>query len=359
MTHFVGTYTLEDLLEQRFVPASQFGFAAIAAAIQARLDWLNSQVQDQMGLVAETSSDVRRIWGGSQHKEMIEVDEVGIARTQKDKAGLEVDFPLRKFSIATGWTWEFLQRATPRDIAQDAIDNETAYIERVRNELTWAMFSKSNYSFKDWTGDNTILAIKAFLNNDGSVVPDAADGTSFLTTHQHYAGTVGAALAYTDIDTLIANVTEHLHKGVSLFINVSNVATLTNLASTKFVALTLAVVAVAGRTSGTVETASVTDDPANKLVGYWAGYPVYTRSWVPANYYVAMATQTAEKPLVHRIDTISSLNGYHLEFDRPGDPWSSKFWAAYVGFGAWNRSAAAFLKGDAQTTYVNPSGLVR
>lgn len=359
MTKYVGTYSLEDLLLQRFVPATEFGLDAIARAIQARLTWLNEQVNSQMGLVAETSTDVRRIWGGSEHMEMMEVDELGVARTQKDTNGVEIDFPLRKFSISTGFTADFIARATPADLAGKALDVQTAYLERVRNELAFAMFGKANYKFVDWLGDGTTLAVKAFLNADGAAIPSAPDGTAFATTHQHYAGTVGAALAYTDIDTLIANVTEHMLKGVGLFINVSNVATLVGLASTKFTALTLAVVAVPGRTSGTVMTADVEDDPANKLVGYWAGYPVYTRSWVPANYYCAMATQSAEKPLVHRVDKFASLNGLRLVAQTGMHPLTAQTWEAEVGFGAWGRNAAAFLLGTTQTTYSNPSGLVR
>jgi hypothetical protein len=359
MTKYIGTYSLADLLKQRFVPATEFGLDAIARAIQAHLDWLNAQVSEQMGLVAESTTDVRRVWGTSETFEMVEVDELGVARTQRDTSGVEIDFPLRKMSISTGFTADFIARATPADLAGKALGVQTAYLERVRAELSYAIFNKTNYSFKDWLGDGTTLAVKAFLNADGSVVPSAPDGTTFATTHQHYAGTAGAALAYTDIDTLLSNVTEHLLKGVGLFINVSNVATLVALASTKFTALTLAVVAVPGRTSGTIETANVEDDPANKLVGYWAGYPVYTRSWVPANYYLALATQSPAKPIVHRIDKFAGLNGLRLVAQTAMHPLTAQTWEAEVGFGAWGRNAAAVLKGDAQTTYTNPSGLVR
>ena len=359
MTKHVGTYSLEDLLAQRFVPATEFGLDTIARAIQARLEWLNGQVTNQMGLLAETTSDVRRIWGGDEHMEMVEVDELGVARTQKSSNGVEIDFPLRKFSISTGFTADYIARATPADLAAKAINVQTAYLERVRNEISYAFFQKTNYKFVDFLGDGTTLAIKAFLNADGAAIPSAPDGTAFAGTHQHYVGTAGASLAYGDIDTLIANVTEHQLKGVALFCNVSNVATLVALASTKFTALTLAVVAVPGRTSGTIETQNVEDDPANKLVGYWAGYPVYTRSWVPANYYVAMATQSTMKPLVHRVDKFAGLNGLRLVAQTGMHPLTAQTWEAEVGFGAWGRNAAAFLKGDAQTTYTNPTGLVR
>jgi hypothetical protein len=360
MTHIVGTYSLEDLLKQRFVPATEFGLDAIAAAIQARLNWLNGQVAEQLAVFAESSSDVRRIWGGSEGMSMKEVDELGVARTQKDQNGVEVDFPLRKFSISTGYTADYIARATPRDIAQKALDVQTAYQERLRNELAFAIFSKENYTFKDWLGDNTDLAVKAFLNADGAAIPSAPDGTTFAgASHQHYSGTVGASLAVADIDNLLANVTEHGNRSVSLFINAANVATLAGLASTKFVALTLAVVAVPGRTTGTVATATVEDDAANKLVGYWAGYPVYTRSWVPSGFYAAIALNAPEKPLVHRLDSVASLNGLRLVATYGMHPLTAQTWEAEIGFGAWNRAAVALLDGAHQTTYSEPSGLVR
>lgn len=360
MTKYTGTYSLEDLLAQRFVPASQFGFDNIARAIQAHLDWLNAQVADQVSMIAETSQDVRRVYGASEEGEMVEVDENGVARTQKDAQGEEIDFPLRKFSRSTGWTADFMARATPADIATRVIGFQTAYVTRFRQELAAALFGKANYSFIDKLGDGTTLAIKRLLNADGMQIPNAPDGTTFAkSTHNHYAGTTGGALAYTDIDTLIANVTEHGLTNVQLIINQANVSTLAGLASTKFTALTLAVVAVPGRTSGTVETQVVTDDPANKLVGYWAGYPVLTRSWVPSGYYLANAVDAPMKPIVHRIDKFTNLNGLRLVADFQSHPLSAQTYEAEIGFGVWGRHSAAILDGGHQTTYSNPSGLVR
>ena len=359
MARTIGTYSLEDLLAQRFVPASEFGFDAIARAIQAHLDWLNGQVADQMGMIAETTTDVRRVWGGSENGEMVEVDETGVARTQKDEMGEEIDFPLRKFSRSTGWTADFMARATPADLATRVLKFESAYVTRLRQELAAALFAKANYSVVDYLGDGTTLSIKRLKNADAMKVPNAPDGTAFATSHQHYAGTVGASLAYTDIDAIIANVTEHGYTNVQLIINQADVATLVGLSGTKFTALTLAVVAVPGRTSGTVETQVVTDDPANKLVGYWAGYPVITRSWVPDNYYVANAVDAPQKPIVHRIDKFSALNGLRLVAQFGQHPLTAQTYEAEIGFGVWGRTSAAILDGGTQTTYANPSGLVR
>lgn len=359
MSRFIGTYSLEDLLAQRFVPASEFGFDGIARAIQAHLDWLNAQVADQMGMIAETTDDVRRIWGGSEDGEMVEVDETGVARTQKDENGEEIDFPLRKFSRSTGWTADYMARATPADLATKVLKFESAYVTRLRQELAAALFAKANYSFVDRLGDGTTLAIKRLKNADTMKVPNAPDGTTFATSHQHYSGYISGSAQNADIDALIANVTEHGFTNVQLIVNQANVATLAAMTTTKFVALTLAVVAVPGRTSGTIDTQVVTDDPANKLVGYWAGYPVITRSWVPSGYYVANAVDAPQKPLVHRIDKFSALNGLRLVAQFGQHTLTAQTYEAEIGFGVWGRTSAAILDGGNATTYSNPSGLVR
>lgn len=359
MSRTIGTYSLEDLLAQRFVPASEFGFDGIARAIQAHLDWLNAQVADQMGMIAETTTDVRRVWGGSEDGEMVEVDETGVARTQKAEMGEEIDFPLRKFSRSTGWTADYMARATPADLATRVLKFESAYVTRLRQELAAALFAKANYSVVDYLGDGTTLSIKRLKNADAMAVPNAPDGTTFAATHQHYNGTVGASLAVADIDAVIANVTQHGFTNVQLIINQADVATLVGLASTKFVALTLAVVALPARVTGTVETQVVTDDPANKLVGYWAGYPVITRSWVPDDYYLAVAVDAPQKPVVHRIDKFTALNGLRLVAQFGQHPLTAQTYEAEIGFGVWGRTSAAILDGAHQTTYSNPSGLVR
>ena len=104
---------------------------------------------------------------------------------------------------------------------------------------------------------------------------------------------------------------------------------------------------------------SVQDDPDNKLVGYWAGYVVHTRSWVPSGYYMAFATQSPQKPIVHRLDKFTALNGMRMVYQLNAHPLTAQTFESEIGFGAWGRHAAAVLDGGHQTTYSNPSGLVR
>jgi hypothetical protein len=352
----MAIYALEDLLAQRFTAASAFGFDNLNDSIQARLEFLNQQVNDQVGIFAEVSEDVRRIWGGSSKFSMTEVDEFGIARSQKATSGVEVDFPLRKFSVTTGFTADYLRRASVAEVAQVAINAQEGYLERMQEELKFGLYNDDSYSFVDKLGDGTTLAVKAFLNADSIAIPDAPDGTSFTaSTHNHYVGTVGAALAASDIDLLIANVTEHgLTKGVSLFINSGNVATLAGLASTKFIKLTSSLIVPATTGDVTVARINPEADLNNTLVGYWdARVPVYTRSWAVSNYYVCVATGAKEKPLILRTDKY--IKGLTQMPEFGAHPISAKTWEAYCGFGAYNRAAVAVLDGAHQTNLTEPT----
>jgi len=352
----MAIYVLEDLLEQRFVSASKFGFDAINDSIQARLEFLNGQVNEQLSLFAEISEDSRRIWGGSSKFEMIEVDEHGIARSQKSTSGVEVNFPLRKMSVSTGFTADYLRRASVSEIAQVAINAQEGYLERMQAELKFGIYNNDNYNFVDKFGDGSTLAVKAFLNADSVAIPNAPNGTEFTaSTHNHYVGTVGAALAVADIDTLIANVKEHgLYKGVTLFINPSNVATLVALASTKFVKNSSTYVIDNQATSQSAFKVNPEEDSNNQFVGVWNGeVKVFTRSWAIANYYTVVATGAKERPLIHRVDRYIKGLTQMPEFGM--HPISAKAWEAYVGFGANNRAAVAVLDGATQTNYTEPT----
>lgn len=350
-----GIYSLEDLLAQRYVPASEFGLDKIADAIQARLDWLNGQVTEQLGLFAETSEDVRRVWGGSETFSMKEVDEYSQARTQKDSSGLELAFPLRRFSVSTSWTADYIRRATPADFAKTALGIQSAYMTRLQDEIKFAVFNKDNYNFVDKFGDGTTLAVKAFLNADGAAIPNAPDGTSFSGSHSHFSGTAGASLADDDISDLVDNVIEHGNtKGVTLFISAGMVSTLIGLSGTKFVKLTSALLVPANDTVATVSRINPEADLSNVLVGYYDGrIPVCTRSWMPANYIACIATGAAEKPLVHRVDKF--VKGLVPTVEYGMNPLTAKSYEAFVGFGAYNRSAIAVLDTANQTNYTEPT----
>lgn len=358
MANNIGTYSLSDLVAQNVTTSiMQYGLDGLLLAVQERMAFLNAQVSEQLSLFAEESTDSRRIWGSSENFSMSEVDEYGVAKAQKGTIGVEVAFPLRKFSIAVGSSKDWMYRKSAAEFAKRAMAIETAYVKRIQDELAYGIFNKTNYTFKDYLIDNTSLAVKAFINADSSVIPDAPNGATFTgSSHQHYVGTAGAALAYTDIDLLVANVSEHGNSGVKLFIPQALVATLEGLASTKFVKLSMMGIIGSTDVSQTVRQDNPDSDPMNKLVGYWNGIEVYTRSFMPTAMILCVATNSmGQKPLVYRVDPVAALRGLRIASEEVSHPLMATTWEAHMGFGAWNRSAIAVLDTAHQTTYTAPT----
>jgi hypothetical protein len=349
-------FTLEDLLAQEFTPISTLGIDNVNAAMTAHLDFMNRSVSEQQTMLAEQVTDPRRIWGTSSNISMVETDEFGDGRTQSPKSGVEVGFPMRRFSVATGWTTEWLQRAMAPELARRAIAAENAYLTRMQEEIQFAIFNKTNYTFKDFLGDNTALSVKAFLNADSTDIPDAPNGTAFTgSSHQHYAGKSGSALIRADIDTLISNVVEHGLTGVTLFVDTAMPATLSALTGSQLVGLIPSVLIAGTDSDSAIKKLDVDTDPSNRLVGYWNGYPVHTRSWVPTGYIACLALGSAEKPLAVRVDKQATLRGLLpiVEYGQPNI--TAKIWRSYFGVSVWNRAAGAVLDTTAITTYGLPS----
>lgn len=354
----IGNMGLTDLIAQNVtVPLAEFGLDALNKMVQARLDYLNSQVSEQLSIFAEETTDSRRIWGSSQNFQMNETDEFGVAKTQKSTLGNEIGFPLRHFSVAVGSSKDWYLRATALEFAKRVISLESAYKKRIQDELAYAIFGKTNYDFKDYLIDNLTLKVKFFLNNDGSTIPAAPNGTTFATSHSHYKGTAGVSLASSDLDALILDVTEHGNFGVKLYIPAAMVATLAGLASTKFVKLNMVGIVPAETVTSTVaqyDAASV--DVNNMLAGYWDGVPVYTRSWVLASMVMCVAENPfGEKPLVYRVEKIPSLRGFRLGSNYNVHPLMAESWEANFGLGVWNRSAVSILDTAHQTNYTIPT----
>ncbi len=355
-----NTFNLEELFARDFGAASEsVRMDNVATTINRILRDTSAQMDEMLSSFSESSTDVSRMWGSFLDGEAVEVkDDVATPPSSTPKKGQQVQFPLRLIKKKTGFTSLWLRKAKPADLARRIGDIVYALNQRMVDEVKFALFNKTRADFVDWMTNNvTLTLVQPFINADSKPIPAAIGdpGKTFTAaSHQHYVGTVGGALAAADIDALISNVQEHGLNGLELRINESDVATLANLASTKFEALRHTV--LIGDFGETVTG----DDPANwvlgnRLAGYWNGIPVWTKVYVPDNYYLCIAAGADEKPLVRRVDPDYG-SGAIVPNVQYGDSvlTAQEFMQAF-GFGAYNRAACAFLKGDAQTTYTNPT----
>lgn len=323
--------------------------------IEARLSFLDQYVGELLsGLSQPVVSEGKMVDVSGYADAMVKLSEHAFNPTDANRSVVELNFPLWKFGRATGWTYDFLRLATVEDFRKSVLDTEHAYLTALQEEIKAAMFNNVRREFDDKFGasQRVNLVGRPFWNADGMTIPPAPNGATFTAaTHTHYNGTSGSTLSVFDIDErLINNVIEHGNMaGIALFIPASMVTTLDAL-DDKFHLATRPNVIYGDQSNRSAFEDNLDSDPENKLVGDWNGYPVFSRSWCPANYIACAATGAREKPLGVRRD-----GGLRPIVEGKNSVLTAQQWLSYFGMAANNRGAAAFLYTAAQTTYTAPT----
>lgn len=356
-------YTLEDLYAQRYAPISTLSLDRVSATINAYADFLSSQMGEMLDMFTEETILPRAIWGGVPQLTFEEVGEFGKGKTRQDKRGQELHFPLHKIDATAGGSEEFWKRAKVADLIGVMKSMDNGYAQRVRDEVKAAVFNNTvRTPFKDWLGDNSTLdKIQPFLNADSNEIPDSPNGASFTaSSHQHYIGITGSAVAAVDINYLLNHVREHLVGEVVLFCDGAMPATLAGLASTKFTynQYTNVIDQTAAKIGATANIDGGQTDRNNMFIGTWDGHRVLTRSWVPTGYICAMGIGgQLGKPLYRRVDP--AFPGLRVATEISDGRIRVKESYFYLGLGAFNRAAGAVLDTTTQGSYTVPTGLVR
>jgi hypothetical protein len=349
-----GTLTMADLRAARFSTAAEIGLDTINATLQADLSAWEAQVNEAVSAFAETTTERQRIWGSSAVIEMEELDELGRPTTKKQSTGQTQGFRLNRFASSVGYSDMWFKTHKAFEMAENQLKVQRGHNERILKEIKKAIYinNATGEVFKDWLVDNVELNVKSFVNGEaGTLIPDAPNSTKFAATHNHYIARAGGALAASDVDSLVTLVSEHGFGGIALFISLSDLTTLSALSGfTKLAAPQMEYHV----TDVTSQRMDVTADPSNRLVGFWGEnmIPVYTRPWCIATYIVGMALEAAEKPLVRRQHTVSSLQGLRLEGTFEQYPLHADAYVALEGYSVWNRIAGAVLMNAA--AYSNP-----
>lgn len=339
-----GNLGMSDLRAVRFSTAAQYGLNTINDVLQQDLANWENQVRESLGLFIETGTDRQRIWGSSATIDMALVDEYGKARTKKQLTGNTVAFKLNRYTSAVGYTDLWLKSHTPAEMVEQQLKIQRGHNERIMREIQRAIYANAAESFNDDLVDSVTLGIKPWINADGSLIPDAPDGSAFVgSSHTHFLKTAGAtAYVNADIDALVKLVAEHGFAGIQLYINQGDLAAISAL--TGFTALSSPVMNFQA-TDSTIQRLDVNSDPSNRLVGYWGinAVPVFCKPWAVVSYVVCMSTDAPEKPLFRRLHTIPELQGLRLEATIDNYPLIADNYVALEGISVWNRLAGAVL----------------
>ncbi len=350
-----GTLDLRDLQNITNQTVPQYGLADVQAAVQNELAIHNGLYQDMVANLAAPVPDRQLADASGQLLDgtMQEVDEYGRVRTQKPGPVGKVGFPLRRYQFGIGFTGDYLQTATPAQVATATQNAQAAHRRQLITSVRNALFSPVNYTFADFLTDNMEIPVKALYNGDGTAPTMGPNAEVFDGTHNHYLAFTSFTSA--GLDALINTVAEHTNNAaIEVYINVADETAVRGF--TGFTPALDSQIIVAQGTAMTVQRLD-TGRQNNRLIGRYRGADIYVKSWVYSHYAVAVDTNAAVKPLGLREPTNAALRGLRMVGSIITFPLQSEYWGAEFGMGARNRSAAAVAQFNAAQagTYQDPT----
>jgi hypothetical protein len=355
-----GTNDVTSLLRIRHQSVLAYGLDAIVPIVQEDIRRHNERVQDAVKKLCMPTQEPGKLYGTSVNGVAQKIDEYARGTARKVTAGGKVHWPLDKFTYGVGWTREWFEIKTPADLAIVLGAAKRAHLNSIWTEFRLAIFNPLNRTVRDTHDDkqpNYPLDVRALINGDGDPIPDGPNGEEFNpATHNHY---LGLAAGYTQqqlaakLKELIQTVVEHDHgDGVQLYISRANESEVTELpgflkAQPNYVIQSI--------TQDRIAVPLDTTKLDNRRIGYFEGAEVWTKPWVPANYYFAFAQNVTEenKPLAFRESRIETRRGMKPAAVLETHPLHAELMEWYLGIGANDRSNGATLfVGNA--TYQSP-----
>jgi hypothetical protein len=299
----------------------------------------NARYQEMAGSLMNITTERLLPYGGGNTDDMDEVDEYGRVRTQKTDFSVgTIGLPLRKYAFAAGYTRDFIRRRTPAQLAEVALNSQSADVKLLYREIRKALFVPTNYTWRDIFVDRVELAVKRLVNADGQAIPDF-EGTEFnAATHTHYLGSTTWTEAA--VEALITTVREHGHTGdVRIRINAANYGDIAAFTGSFTPAPKELLRYGDGETLAAVPGQGNAPDN-NRIVGVWDGqYYVETKPWVPANY-VFVNDVAGPRPLAMRVDN-AIANGLYLAAQIDSYPLRADYFEHYFGIGIQERTNGA------------------
>lgn len=347
-----GTLSTLDTLAAIRQSVVEYGEDRAWDSISVALAAHNAQVNEMLGDLVERTTDVRRSYGAGDTKTMQEFDQWGQGDAQKVTAGVNVDFPLRRFGDSLQWTAQWMRSNTTAQLAAEVAAIMDADRRNFQTQVKRALFTPTNATFVDKLGypANVSLSVRALVNADSTGIPVGPNGEAFnAATHTHYLAT--ASLVAANLAALILTIQEHYNTGVP-------VVTISATDEAAVRALTGFVPAVDPRL---IQATSVTRPETgldlanlyNRFIGYFGAAEIWVKPWAIAGYLVAYM-RGQPPPLAMRVPTFAGLDELQLMAEDERHPLRARSYERQFGIGVWNRTAAAVLYTGAGT-YAAPT----
>lgn len=349
-----GTYDLAWLKSQRDPRLTALPLDQVQRIVATELAAHNTRAQQMVAAYAvrAPTRDGVDATGQSLTGEMTEVDEYGRARTQTNGKAGSLDFPLRRYQFAAGFTADFFRKRTGADLVSVLENAQAAHRKQLVKEIRDRLFSPFNYEFDDFLVDGKTLNVKGLYNADGATPPVSPNLVTFNAEHSHYLAFT--SLSEGNLRQLINSVREHTDSGqVEVHISAANEGGVRGLAG--FAPATDILVRVG--TDETVATRALdTRNTSNRFIGRFDGVDAFVKPWVFDNY--ACAIDTAEAVLGIRHPADREDEGLRMVGQIATFPLQSEYWGAEFGVGVRRRGGAAVAQFNAETAgvYEDPTG---
>lgn len=343
-----GTISTLDTLASSQQTVIDFGEDNAFSAIQAGLTAHNAIMNELLAGFVERSSDQMRRYGGPDNMVMDKLDQFGAPDAQKIAAGSNVAFPLDIYGLAVQWTRKAFLVMPASELAAQFTAAADADRNAIIREIKRALFTPTNYTFRDRLINNVDLAVKALVNADSAPLPLGPNGEVFTaSTHTHYLGTGSFVAA--NLDSVIDTVIEHFGSGMPMvYINQAQETTVRGF--TGFTAyLDARLIAASG-----TQSAQGTLDPVNlynRPIGIYRGAEIWVKPWMIASYVFAWV-KGQPVPLVMR--TRPGGGDFGLAAEDEAYPLRARTLEREFGIGVWTRVNGAMLY-TANATYAAPT----
>lgn len=284
------------------------------------------------------------------------LDEIGRPLPVKGEAQYTVGFPMQDSGQAIGYTWLESRKRTVEDLNNLILTIQDGDRSWVFDHILAGIFNNTERTFfEPERGDVTV---KPLANGDGQVymVPNGAFAGG---TDNHFFAQANAIDDGADnpFPAIFRELTEHPENGgtgagrIITFVPPGLSDSIKALASF-YMPPNMDLTPGSGNTvlTGSLGVTVPGTVLGMELSGTW----IVEWPRLPANYMVHLATG-GEPPLGERVDPDAGLRGFFEPDNNADFPWYQRNWMRRVGYGAWNRVAAAVTR-IGSGSYAVPTG---
>lgn len=251
-------------------------------------------------------------------------------------------YPMKRIGWALGYNDETAANLTVADLDRQTTAKIAGNALRHRREIMRALVGNANYTFTDQIENSGTVTVVRLANTDGTDYDGAGTDDNHYLASGYVAGDISAV--NNPLATLKTEIAEHQDSSVRVvaFVNSANRGDLIDGLAASFVEAGVEGVTAA---AADAQANAVGANVPGTFVGIDGASGVWVYEWnlVPSGYIYAQ-TVDGPGPLVRRIPSIASLQGFSVRAEEEHFPFFKRTWIERFGYGVRNRLNGAVMQ---------------